>query len=211
MVINHYQLLGISPDAGSREIKVAYRGMAKRCHPDTNQGSEAAAELFRQLNEAYRILSDKKLRKLYDRKLELQAQVKPRKKTNPQTADTSRHSSSATRREKTVDSRDPQQKFSRFLNSLLDAIFESPTQTDKDQPNSQPTAEWNRARKPRRKPDFNFYYYLAMERNGSPYSCGEDGIYRRKQRGQGKRSFGGVTGNSVIFVLMAGLWEFIKN
>ena len=72
MVITHYQLLGIPENADSRQIKTAYRSMAKRFHPDANKGSEAAAELFRQLNEAYRILCDEQLRKIYDRKISVQ-------------------------------------------------------------------------------------------------------------------------------------------
>ena len=69
MALNYYRLLGIPPDAGQRRIKSAYRSLAKRFHPDRNSGSETAAELFRQANQAYRVLSDPALRAHYDKKL----------------------------------------------------------------------------------------------------------------------------------------------
>ena len=68
MALNYYRLLGIPPDSGQKKIKSAYRSLSKRFHPDRNKGSETAAELFRQVNHAYQILSDPKRRKLYDEK-----------------------------------------------------------------------------------------------------------------------------------------------
>ena len=201
MVITHYQLLGIPENADARQIKTAYRSMAKRFHPDANKGSEAAAELFRQLNEAYRILCDEQLRKVYDRKISAQHQT-------AQQATKQKPPSSQKQPKKP----DPQQKFNNFLYSVLGAILETPDITPEERPKARASPTQKPTRKVRSKPDFNFYYCLATERSESPYSCGDDGIYRRSKKVQtsAKRSFGGVPGNSVVMLLMTGLWEFFK-
>lgn len=62
-----YQLLGASPEASPEEIKNAYKKRARELHPDRNQGDGDSEEQFKQLNEAYRVLSDPELRKAYDR------------------------------------------------------------------------------------------------------------------------------------------------
>ena len=61
-----YQVLGIDKKADQKEIKKAYRKLAKKYHPDTNQGNQAAEKKFKEINEAYDILGDEKKRKLYD-------------------------------------------------------------------------------------------------------------------------------------------------
>ena len=63
---DYYEVLGIQKSADENEIKRAYRKLAKKYHPDTNQGDEQAAEKFKEINEAYDILGDEKKRKLYD-------------------------------------------------------------------------------------------------------------------------------------------------
>ncbi|MDW8325928.1 MAG: DnaJ domain-containing protein [Anaerolineales bacterium] len=62
---NLYSLLGISPNASAEDIKIAYRGAARRFHPDVNK-SAAAAEEFRLISEAHAILSDPAQRARYD-------------------------------------------------------------------------------------------------------------------------------------------------
>ena len=54
-----YQILGVSRDADDKTIKSAYRRLAKKYHPDTNQGNKAAESRFKEVTEAYNILSDK--------------------------------------------------------------------------------------------------------------------------------------------------------
>jgi len=63
-----YRLLGVSRQASEREIKAAYRRLAKLYHPDVNP-SPTAAEDFARITEAYKVLSSRRLRALYDRGL----------------------------------------------------------------------------------------------------------------------------------------------
>lgn len=63
---DYYNILGVSKDASDTEIKSAYRKLAKKYHPDLNQGNEAAASKFKEVNEAYETLSDSKKRAEYD-------------------------------------------------------------------------------------------------------------------------------------------------
>ena len=63
---DYYDVLGVSRGASDADIKSAYRKMAKQYHPDKNQGDDRAAERFKEIGEAYAVLSDPEKRKLYD-------------------------------------------------------------------------------------------------------------------------------------------------
>jgi curved DNA-binding protein len=63
---DYYKLLGLKKDATSDEIKKAYRKLAMKYHPDKNKGDKAAEEKFKQISEAYAVLSDKEKRQQYD-------------------------------------------------------------------------------------------------------------------------------------------------
>lgn len=66
MAKNPYTLLGIKKDASDAEIRKAYRGLAKKLHPDVNPDDKKSHERFKEISAAYSLLSDKKLRKQYD-------------------------------------------------------------------------------------------------------------------------------------------------
>ncbi|MCT4509795.1 MAG: DnaJ domain-containing protein [Tepidibacter sp.] len=66
---NLYEILEINKDASQNEIKKAYRRLAKKYHPDRNPNDKCAGDKFREVAQAYEILSDEKLRKEYDDKL----------------------------------------------------------------------------------------------------------------------------------------------
>ncbi|HEY89447.1 MAG TPA: J domain-containing protein [Thermoflexia bacterium] len=63
---DYYQALGVAREAGKAEIKKAYRRLARKYHPDMNAGDKAAEEQFKEINEAYEVLSDPEKRRLYD-------------------------------------------------------------------------------------------------------------------------------------------------
>lgn len=68
MAIKHdyYEVLGISRNASSEEIKKEFRRLAKQCHPDCNK-EPGAEDKFKEINEAYQVLSDPEKRRIYDR------------------------------------------------------------------------------------------------------------------------------------------------
>jgi molecular chaperone DnaJ len=63
---DYYELLGVSRKAVQKEIRQAYRKLARKYHPDLNPGDKSSEEKFKQVQEAYDVLSDSKKRQMYD-------------------------------------------------------------------------------------------------------------------------------------------------
>ena len=63
---DYYEVLGLQKDASEDEIKKAFRQLAKKYHPDLNPGDKEAEAKFKEVNEAYEVLSDKEKRQRYD-------------------------------------------------------------------------------------------------------------------------------------------------
>ncbi|MEW6116412.1 MAG: molecular chaperone DnaJ [Nitrospirota bacterium] len=65
-VKDYYKILGVGKDASQDDIKKAFRKLARKYHPDLNPGDKTAEEKFKEVNEAYAVLSDPEKRKQYD-------------------------------------------------------------------------------------------------------------------------------------------------
>src|SRR5213079_2933111 len=63
---DYYELLGVSRKASAKDIRTSFRKLARKYHPDLNPGDKVSEEKFKQLQEAYDVLSDTKKRQMYD-------------------------------------------------------------------------------------------------------------------------------------------------
>lgn len=80
---DYYQILGVRRDASEEEIKRAYRRLALQHHPDRNPGNKEAESKFKEINEAYEVLSDSQKRADYDRSTAQRKKSSPRNPGSP--------------------------------------------------------------------------------------------------------------------------------
>lgn len=64
---DYYNILGVNRDSSEKDIKQAYRRLARQYHPDVNPGDKSAESRFKEVNEAYEVLSDKDKRQKYNK------------------------------------------------------------------------------------------------------------------------------------------------
>ncbi|MCH9054865.1 DnaJ C-terminal domain-containing protein [Parathermosynechococcus lividus] len=131
---DYYQLLGVDRSASSDEIKRAYRRLARRYHPDMNPGDRAAEEKFKDISEAYQVLSDPARREHYDRYGEYWSQPGFRSRTPQRT--TNRRNGTSLRDDPDLS----EDNFQEFLDQLLGRRSRTTT-IPADPPRRSPTIE----------------------------------------------------------------------
>ena len=122
---NLYEILGITPDANEKEIKSAYRAMARKYHPDLNKGDEIFAKKFKEITAAYEVLNDKDKKKLYDT---FKGYDKPKvnyKKTQQTTSSTTRAQADKEYKK----AKEQNASFSDVFNNILEGLFEDKTKS----------------------------------------------------------------------------------
>ncbi len=77
---DYYEVLGVSKGADDKEIKKAYKRLAMKYHPDRTQGDKAMEEKFKEVQEAYEILSDEQKKAAYDQYGHAGVRSKPRRR-----------------------------------------------------------------------------------------------------------------------------------
>jgi DnaJ-class molecular chaperone len=65
-MIDYYDMFGVTQEVSQDELRSAYRRLAAECHPDRNPGNPGAEQVFREISQAYDVLSDQGRRKEYD-------------------------------------------------------------------------------------------------------------------------------------------------
>ncbi|HAN92998.1 MAG TPA: hypothetical protein DCQ33_13095 [Nitrospira sp.] len=78
--MSYYKILGVDPNATPKELKQAYRRLAKQCHPDHHPGDKQKEARFQEISTAYRVLSDPLQRTEYDRRRAVGNSPKPHDK-----------------------------------------------------------------------------------------------------------------------------------
>lgn len=128
-VKDYYQVLGLTPEAPTEEIRTAYRKLAKANHPDKHKGDPIYVEKFKDLQEAYDVLSDSYKRKEYDDQLARQNSYNKKNSKKEQTANKKSDKSSnnnAQQQPQTEQSQQPEQprpEEIKDLHTLVDMYF----------------------------------------------------------------------------------------
>ncbi len=66
MARDYYEIVGVGRNASEKDIRQAFRRLARKYHPDMNPGNKQAEATFKEINQAYEVLSDPETRKKYD-------------------------------------------------------------------------------------------------------------------------------------------------
>lgn len=128
-VKDYYQVLGLTPEAPTEEIRTAYRKLAKANHPDKHKGDPIYVEKFKDIQEAYDVLSDSYKRKEYDDQLARQNSYNKKNSKKEQAANKKSSKSSndnAQQQPQTEQSQQPEQprpEEIKDLHTLVDMYF----------------------------------------------------------------------------------------
>lgn len=133
---DYYKILGISTSSDKKEIKSAYRSLARKYHPDTNQGNKLSEEKFKEIGEAYSVLSDDTKKAQYD----LARGLAQPKKPNTSEQAKKQASTAYSGQKKPSQKQKPEAEkrpFGDVFSEFVDKIFETSPQKPK-QPSEKP-------------------------------------------------------------------------
>ena len=124
-VKDYYQVLGLTPEAPTEEIRTAYRKLAKANHPDKHKGDPAYVEKFKDIQEAYDVLSDAEKRKEYDAQLARQKSYnkKDAKKSTANKKSDKSSNDNAQQQSQTEQPEQPRPEEIKDLHTLVDMYF----------------------------------------------------------------------------------------
>ncbi|WP_293124794.1 DnaJ C-terminal domain-containing protein [Microcoleus sp. bin38.metabat.b11b12b14.051] len=146
---NYYQILGVPRDATADEIKKAYRRLARQLHPDVNPGDKSAEDNFKDINEAYDILSDIEKRAQYDQFSKFWKQKGFQGKQGVKIPNFKTWGNNKTSRRKSSEDIDfsDYSDFNKFLDQVLGRRREVRMATENDAPRVPDSEPWSTASK----------------------------------------------------------------
>ena len=146
---NYYLILGVPKDATADEIKKAYRRLARQLHPDVNPGDQSAEDRFKDINEAYDILSDLDKRAQYDKFSKFWKQKGFQGKQGVRLPNFTTWGNSKTTRKKPAEDVDfsDYSDFNKFLDQVLGRRREVRMATANDAPGVDSSEPWSTASK----------------------------------------------------------------
>ena len=146
---NYYQILGVPRDATADEIKKAYRRLARQLHPDVNPGDKSAEDSFKDINEAYDILSDLDKRAQYDQFSKFWKQKGFQGKQGVKLPNFKTWGNNKASRKKPAEDIDfsDYSDFNKFLDQVLGRRREVRMATANDAPRVAPSEPWSTASK----------------------------------------------------------------
>ena len=124
-VKDYYEVLGLTTEAPTEEIRIAYRKLAKANHPDKHKGDPAYVEKFKDIQEAYDVLSDAEKRKEYDAQLARQKSYnkKDAKKSTANKKSDKSSNDNAQQQSQTEQPEQPRPEEIKDLHTLVDMYF----------------------------------------------------------------------------------------
>ncbi|MEI7474930.1 MAG: DnaJ C-terminal domain-containing protein [bacterium] len=128
---DYYKILGVNPNADVQDIKSAYRSLARKYHPDVNPGNKVSEQKFKDIGEAYDILSDKVKRKQFDilngyyRTAEKTINQEQQKKKQTEEAYTKAEEKKTDSKQENY-SKDGKKTFNDVFNDFVDGVFKTP-------------------------------------------------------------------------------------
>lgn len=127
---DYYQVLGVNPNAAQKEIKSAYRTLARKYHPDVNPGNKLSESKFKEIGEAYSILVDENKRKQYDLLRGIKKEPKKESNDTQQARKQASNAYTETKNPSKSDQETEKKSFNDVFSDILGGIFKKTNETN---------------------------------------------------------------------------------